>query len=131
MLTMKRCEGEKIIILVPPSSTATKIVVQLGRVTGHTSARIGTTAPRFVQVDREEIFNRKKWDAETFGVESPSAHDIAELDDVPAIIAEAKAFALSAAEDASFVRDIASEESVNNMMIGRLATLLSQERRRK
>lgn len=97
--------------------------------------RLGFNVPRETSVHRKEIYDRIRR-------ENPPAsshhHDEAELDDVPAIIAEAEEFCVSytvnpqetfwmtSSEAANFVRGRLADQ-----MIGRLAMLLSQERKTK
>lgn len=66
------------------------------------------------------------WPAMIPGVSSSHHHDEAELDDVPAIIAEAKRECLAASDDPDLAHIRLADQ-----MIRRLATLLSQERRKQ
>lgn len=118
MLVLSRQIGETIVI-------GEEIEVTVVDIRGP-NVRIGITAPKSLPIDRAEIYRRKK--SGIPGVVSPYHHDSAELDDVPAIIAEAKAFFISV--DPAF-SDPSASGSLANVMIDRLATLLSQERRKR
>lgn len=53
-LTLTRKEEQRIIVVVPPSSEPTRIVVEMGRIMGE-RARIAIEAAESVRIDREEI----------------------------------------------------------------------------
>lgn len=60
MLVLQRFIGEKIVMIVPPSATETRIDVEVCGVRTTNRVRLGTTAPREVEVHREEVYRNIK-----------------------------------------------------------------------
>lgn len=65
VLVLTRKELEKVMIVVPPSSTATLIDVQVASIkvdhgTGRMATRLAFDAPPNVEIDRLEIWHRKQ-----------------------------------------------------------------------
>lgn len=57
MLTLARHAGERITIIVPPSTTPTKITVMQVE-TAANKSRLGFDAPREVRILRDEVLER-------------------------------------------------------------------------
>ncbi len=65
MLVLKRQEGEKVIIDVPPSNEARRVIVKVCEVRRRDSAvRLGFEAAGDIVIDREEVAERRVREAQ-------------------------------------------------------------------